>query len=284
MFLSRSVAVARPVTLATSKGLIPQIKSQFSTTSGLTEEKKDKAKPSQQQVFDPRFIGLTRDIYIPVSYKKLPNPITSPKAVWNCLLRRLYVLGINTIQVALLRWQTGIKPQFLLWKNKAIESYVSVNKSFSAGDIKPIEKNISVWVEKSLNNRIGSIPKNVKLDWKLVSFNEKPKLVSFRPIMLPGRPVEFCQAVYKFNTRQELINVNLKTDKVNKIDRSVIDYVGYLINLDTNEVIMAGSVFENKPSDRIPKPEDIDQSMIFEDMRINGDIYRAPPVIKESTK
>jgi protein MBA1 len=197
------------------------------------------------------------------------------------LIRRLYVLGINTIQVALLRWQTGVKPEFLLWKNKAIEQYVAVNKSFSSGNLKPIEKSVSVWVEKSLNNRISSIPKSVKLDWKLLKFNEKPKLVSFRPIMLPGRPIEFSQAVYKFNTKQELINVNLKTEKVTKTERNVIDYVGFLINLDTNEVILAGSVFENSPQDKIPKPEDIDQSMIFDDMRANGDIYRAPPVIEE---
>lgn len=244
------------------------------------KDSKSKAAP-QQQVFDPRFIGLTRDIYIPVSYSKLPW--SSPRSVWNSLIRRVYVLGVNTIQVALLRYQTGLSPQFLLWKNKAIENYVAVNKAFAKNEIKSIEKQVSVWVEKSLTTRSHSIPKDTKLDWKLVKFNEKPKLVSFRPIMLPGRPVEFAQVVYKFNTKQELINVNLKTDKVKKVDRDVIDYAGFLIDLDTNNVTLAGTVFENSPQDRIPKPEDIDQSMIFEDMRINGDIYRAPPTLPQNT-
>lgn len=285
MFASKSVSTGFRAVKSSSLASRGILGCQFSTSSIKFDDKKAKEKTkSSQQVFDPRFIGLTRDIYIPVSYSNLPSLVSNPKGVWNSLIRRLYVLGINTIQVALLRWQTGLKPQFLLWKNKAIENYVNVNKSFSSGDIKPIEKSISVWVEKSLLNRIGSIPKTVKLDWKLVKFNEKPKLVSFRPIMLPGRPIEYCQAVYKFNTNQELINVNLKTDKVTKIDRNVIDYVGYLINLDTNEVILAGSVFENNPSDKIPKPEDIDQTMIFDDMRINGDIYRAPAAIEASTK
>jgi protein MBA1 len=244
------------------------------------ESKKAKNSAPQQQVFDPRFIGLTRDIYVPVAYKNLPNPITSPRAVWRSLIRRLYTLGMNTVQVALMRYQTGIKPQFLLWKNRAIENYVATNKAFAAGDIKSIEKDVSVWVEKALKARVGSIPKDVKLDWKLVKFNEKPTLVAFRPIMLPGRPVEFAQVVYKFNTQQELINVNLKTDKVKKVHRNVTDYVGFVIDLDTDQVVLAGTVFENTPDDRIPKPEDIDQSMIFDDMKINGDIYRAPPQLK----
>lgn len=259
------------------------VRSFSSARSGLNEAKKSSNANPQQQVFDPRFIGLTRDIYIPVSYKNLPNPLTSPRAVWRSLIRRLYTLGMNTVQVALMRYQTGMKPQFLLWKNRAIERYVAINKAFAAGDIKPVEKEVSVWVEKALKARVGSIPKGVKLDWKLVKFNEKPKLVAFRPIMLPGRPVEYAQAVYKFNTQQELINVNLKTDKVKKIDRNVTDYVGFVIDLDTDKVILAGSVFENSPEDRIPKPEDIDQSMIFKDMKLNGDIYRAPaqPALKE---
>ncbi|KAH3679409.1 hypothetical protein WICMUC_001029 [Wickerhamomyces mucosus] len=238
----------------------------------------DSKKPnSQQQVFDPRFIGLTRDIYIPVGYNSLPNVFSAPKQVWNALLRRFYTLGMNTVQVAFYRWQTGLKPQFLLWKNKAIESYVSVNKAFASGEIKPIEKHVSVWVEKSLKSRVGSIPKSVKLDWKLVKFNETPKLAVFRPIMLPGRPVEYAQVVYKFNTQQELVNVNLKTDQVKKLDRNVIDYVGFVINLDSNEVILAGTLFENNVKDRIPRPEDINQEKMFEDMRINGDLFRAPP-------
>lgn len=255
----------------------------FSTTRSALQEKSKEKKNAQQNVFDPRFIGLTRDIYVPVDYKNLPSPFSQPKAVWNSLLRRLFTLGMNTIQVGLLRWQTGIKPEFLLWKNRAIEAYVSTNKAFASGNIKPIEKDISVWVEKSLKSRVSSIPKDVKLDWKLIKFNEKPKLVAFRPVMLPGRPVEYAQVVYKFNTKQELINVNLKTDKVKKIERDVTDYAGFVVNLDTDKVILAGTVFENTPFDRMPKPEDIDQSLIFEDMRINGDIYRAPPQIKSTT-
>ncbi|KAH3688932.1 hypothetical protein WICPIJ_000105 [Wickerhamomyces pijperi] len=243
-----------------------------------TDANQDKRNSApQQHVFDPRFIGLTRDIYVPVAYNKLPSPFSAPKQVWNALLRRFYTLGMNTVQVAFFRWQTGLKPQFLLWKNKAIESYVNVNKAFAAGDVKPIRKSVSVWVEKSLKSRVGSIPKNVKLDWKLVKFNETPKLVVFRPVMLPGRPVEYAQVIYKFNTQQELINVNLKTDKVKKIDRNVTDYVGFLINLDSNEVLLSGSLFENNIDDKIPRPEDINQDSMFEDMKINGDLFRAPP-------
>ncbi len=248
-----------------------------------TKTKEESAKPKKKEgtdsthVFDPRFIGLTGDQYIPISWKNFPNPLTSPKLAYNCLARRLYNFGFNTIQVAFLRYQTGLKPKFLLWKNNSIEKYVQVNKAFAHNKIPAVHKGMSVWVERALTSRVETIPKNIKLDWKLVKFNETPKLVTFRPVMLPGKPVEYVQVVYKFNTNQELIKVNLDNEKVSKISRNVVDYVGFTVDLHTNEAILSGSAFENSPYDKIPKPEDAKQSQIFEMMRNNGDIFRLPP-------
>ncbi|CCH40711.1 hypothetical protein BN7_245 [Wickerhamomyces ciferrii] len=258
---------------------------QFSTTTKTQKEEsksKSKSKKStgpadKNNIFDPRVIGLTSDQYIPISWRNIPNPLSSPRLAWNVVLRKIYTVGINTIQVALLRYQTGLKPKFLLWKNNAIENYVQVNKSFASKTVKDVHSSVSMWVEESLKNRSASIPNNIRLSWKLVKFNETPKLITFRPLMMPGRPVEHVQIVYRFNTKQQLVKVNLDNNKTDKITRDVTDHVGFLIDLHTNETILCGSVFENAPTDKIPKPEDIDRSVIIKEMRERGDIFRSPP-------
>lgn len=250
--------------------------SQYSTESKSAGSKK-KNGTAESQVFDPRFIGLTADQYIPISWKNFPNPLSSPKLAWLCLGRRMYTFGFNTVQVALFRYQTKLKPKFLLWKNNAIGNYVELNKAFAQRDIPSVRKNVSVWVERALTTRTESIPKNVRLDWKLVKFNETPKLITFRPVMLPGKPVEYVQLVYKFNTKQEVIKVNLKDDKAEKVSRDVIDYIGFTIDLHDDRTILSGSAFENSPYDKIPKPENSQESEIFTTMRQNGDLFRSPP-------
>ena len=93
-----------------------------------TAKKKDKNK---QQDFNPRHLGVTAEIFIPSAYKNLPNVFSHPFIVANALIRRLYTFGLNSVQIALFRFQSGIKPSFLLWKNKAIETYINVNTSFA---------------------------------------------------------------------------------------------------------------------------------------------------------
>lgn len=254
----------------------------ISTYATKASPKKKDNSNDNQQVFDPRYIGLTGDSYIPLSWGNIPNPLKSPKLAWNCLIRKIYTVGFNTIQIGLLRYQTGLKPKFLLWKNNSIENYVRVNKGFASKKVSSISNEVSIWVEQALKARVDTIPKNVTLDWKLVKFNKPPKLITFRPIMLPGKPIEYIQIIYRFNTNQQLIKINQKDDKVSKLSRDVVDYVGFIIDIHDNKAIMAGSIFENSPYDRIPKPEDQDKTRVFNDMRVNGDIFRVPPPTKPS--
>lgn len=283
--LNHAVCTARkssPIPLLNSTRLLSSsvIRNQQASataTKPKPKEKKQSPDVEQSQAFSPRFIGLTRDIYIPVSLENYPNFFTSPRMFLNCALRRLYNFGINTIQIALFRYQTGLKVHFLLWKNKSIEKYIQVNKAFATKKIDTVEKSVTIWVDSALKARLKTIPKSVKLDWNLIKFNKIPQLIAFRPVMLPGKPVEYVQLVYKFNTKQELIKVNATNESSAKLTRDVVDYVGFVVDLDTNEVILSGSVFENQPADKIPKPTDVDNSKIFEDMKINGDIFRPSP-------
>ncbi|KOH00500.1 Mba1p [Saccharomyces eubayanus] len=250
------------------------------TTSRLTlnkesepTEKKDKSK---QQDFNPRHLGVASEVFIPSAYKNLPSVFTHPLIVANALVRRLYTFGLNSVQVALFRFQSGIKPSFLLWKNKAIETYVNVNTSFARKNLSEIKGSVSLWVQEALEARSRQLPSNATLDWQLIKFNAVPKLVSIQPIMVPGMPLEHLQLIYKLDTKQRLINVNQQTKKSEILDRDVVDYVAFLCDATTNDMILMGSLFENKPNDKLPKSHEDDTKVAIHRMKVNGDIYRLP--------
>ncbi|PTN17887.1 Mba1p [Saccharomyces cerevisiae] len=239
-----------------------------------TTKKKDKSK---QQDFNPRHLGVAAEIFIPSAYKNLPNVFAHPLIVANALIRRLYTFGLNSVQVALFRFQSGIKPSFLLWKNKAIETYINVNTSFAHKNLSDIKGLVSLWVQEALEARSRQLPGNATLDWQLIKFNAVPKLVSVQPIMIPGMPLEHLQLVYKFDTKQRLIKVNQQTKKTETLDRDVVDYIAFLCDATTNDMILMGSLFESKPNDKLPKSYEDDAKVVIHRMKVNGDIYRLPP-------
>ena len=206
----------------------------------------------------------------------MPSIFTNPVAVFNSLVRRGYSFGFNTFKVALFRFQTGTTPKFLLWKNKSIELYIKVNKAFANRNIKSVSSETSIWVEEALVKRTSQLPRNLTLDWQIMKFNEVPKLVSIEPIMMPGKPLEHIQLVYKFNTKQELIKFDQNTQKTEKQVREIVDYMVFLCDATTDEVILIGSVFESKPNDKLPKSTDVDRKQVVKNMRLNGDIFRLP--------
>lgn len=241
---------------------------------GLTEKKNDTKKI---QDFNPRHLGVASDMYVPTAWNNLPNILTSPRVVFNALVRRLYILGLNTVQVGIFRFQTGIKPAFLLWKNKAIETYVDINKHFANKNIANVRPEVSIWVEEALQARRKQIPHNIKLDWQLLKFNEVPKLISLQPMMIPGRPLEHIQLLYRFNTKQRLVKLDKRTNKVDKLDRDVVDYMVFLCDATTNDLLLMGSVFESKPDAKMPKNYDDNTEKAIKRMKECGDIYRVPP-------
>lgn len=228
--------------------------------------------------FNPKFMGVATEIFIPASRKNLPSVISQPVVVLKTLIRRIYMFGLNTFKIGLFRLQSGNKPKFLLWKNNAIENYIEVNKAFAARRIDKVKNHVSVWVERALLLRSESLPKNIKLDWHVVKFNEVPKLMSLDPVMAPGMPLEYIQLVYRFNTKQELIKINTETNESEKQVRDIVDYLVFLCDTNTNEMMLSGSIFESKPGAPLPKQVTAnDKKEVLARMKECGDIFRLPP-------
>lgn len=249
----------------------------FSSGVKLLDEAEQKQNTKKIQDFNPRHLGVASELYVPASLSRLPSVITSPKLWFDNVIRRIYMLGLNTVQIGIFRFQTGIKPAFLLWKNKAIETYVQVNTNFASKSVEKLKPEVSVWVEEALNARSKQIPDNVKLDWQLLKFNDVPILISIQPMMIPGRPLEHIQLLYRFNTKQRLVKLNKTNNKVEKLDRDVVDYMVFLCDATTNDLILMGSVFESKPDAKLPKNYDDNTEKAVRRMKECGDIYRVPP-------
>lgn len=259
--------------LSTSKIFLDEAKSDD------TKPKKDKTKLPE---FNPKFMGVASQIFIPASKENLPSIFSRPITVLKTWIRRIYMFGLNTFKIGLFRIQSGIKPSFLLWKNNAIENYIEVNKAFAARDVSKIKNQVSIWVERALIMRSQTLPKHIKLDWHIIRFNEIPKLMSLDPIMAPGMPLEYIQLVYRFNTKQELIKINTETNESEKQVKDIIDYLVFLCDTNTNELMLSGSIFENKPGAPLPKPVTADEKKeVLTRMRECGDIFRLPPQSKE---
>ncbi|QLG74935.1 hypothetical protein HG535_0H02620 [Zygotorulaspora mrakii] len=250
----------------------------FSGSRLMFEESKKKDSKRSASEFNPRHLGVASEVYIPTSFKNLPSFWSHPLVFCNSFIRRIYVFGLNTVQVGIFRYQSGLKPNFLLWKNRAIENYVSVNTAFAQRKVEDVKSLVSIWVEEALDARSRHLPKYIRLDWELLKFNQIPKLVSVQAMMIPGRPLENIQLVYKFDTSQRLIKYNKKTSKAEKLDRNVVDYVAFLCDATTNELTLIGSLFESKPGAKLPKNYEDNTQIAIKRMRESGDLFRLPPV------
>lgn len=269
-----SSSVCHSALRATSWRLRPQTRL-FSSSKAILQTNTSKNSNSSAD-FNPRHLGVSSEIYIPPSIKNLPNVLSHPVVAFNALIRRIYTMGLNTVQVGIFRYQSGLKPNFLLWKNKAIENYVNVNTAFAQHRVSNVKSQISMWVEEALEARSKQLPKHIQLEWQLVKFNKVPKVVSVQAMMIPGRPLEHIQLVYKFDTKQRLIKLNKKSGKADKLDRDVEDYLVFLCDASTNDLTLMGSVFESQPDSKLPKTYEGNTRAAIERMKVSGDIFRLP--------
>ncbi|AQZ13108.1 MBA1 (YBR185C) [Zygosaccharomyces parabailii] len=247
----------------------------FSNSRAVFEKSASKNNSSPTD-FNARHLGVSSEIYVPPSFKNLPSIFSHPIVVFNALIRRIYTMGLNTVQVGIFRYQSGLKPNFLLWKNKAIENYVNVNSAFAQHRIATVKSQISMWVEEALEARSKQLPKHIQLEWQLVKFNRIPKVVCVQAMMIPGRPLEHIQLVYKFDTKQRLIKLNKKSGQVDKVDRDVVDYLVFLCDASTNDLTLMGSVFESQPASKLPKTYEDNTQAAIQRMKVCGDLFRLP--------
>lgn len=247
------------------------------SNSRVTFEKNNSKTNKSPVDFNARHLGVSTEVYVPPALGNLPSVFSHPIVVANALIRRIYTLGSNTVQVGIFRYQSGLKPNFLLWKNKAIENYVNTNTAFAQNKVSNIKSQVSLWVEEALEARSKQLPKHMQLEWQLVKFNEIPKVMSAQAMMIPGKPLEHVQLVYRFNTKQRLIKLNKKSGKADKLDRDVVDYLVYLCDASTNNLILMGSVFESRPDSKLPKSYEDNTQAAIQRMKVSGDLFRLPP-------
>lgn len=107
---------------------------------------------------------------------------------------------------------------------------------------------LSIWVFEALKSRRSTISSDKVLDWKLIKFNSRPKVMSIQPMMLPDTPLHHIMIVYRLDTKQRLAMVTRGQKEAQTIDRDVIDYIAFIFDTskDPSDVVVAGSLFESK--------------------------------------
>lgn len=229
-------------------------------------------------------VGVPHAPYVPPRWSRLsPIMLSSPKQFTYALWAKLKLWAMNWAQVYNFRsdmrsgWK-GYKPNFLLWKNNAIETFVDVNTAFANKKVSSVHDKVCNFVYESLLKRQASLPKNT-LVWQLVKFNSKPKLISFNSFPNHDGSVLMCQIIYKFDTRQKWL-VKQKNEFVPK-ERDVVEYLAFNVNPYDNSVCLAGSVFESSPKRVLESKVISSQSETILYMKKNSDIFRSEPSDEE---
>lgn len=215
-------------------------------------------------------MGLPIRFYVPPSLSRYPNIFTSPMVCLKLIARRMYNFGYITSQIGLVRYK-GLKPEFLLWKNEAVDVFVNVNKAFAKRKIEAVEGQLSMWSKEPLLKRQETLSKNFEYDWKLLKLNSTPKLKMFLPHSSDSEIPNLLLAVYEIDSKQRLSKLNKKTREVTKNDVDIVNYLGYSVDTTTNKLRLIGSTFESGINDEIKMTPD----NMGTNMRIQGDIYRA---------
>lgn len=182
--------------------------------------------------------------------------------------------------VAQFRLKSKISPRFVEWKNLAVETYVDTNHAFAEKRLDLVRDRLSLWVYESLKGRLQSVPKNVKLSWKLVKFNSTPKIVLVQPLILPDKPLRDIQIIYKIESRQRLAKLIPGNSEPQVVEHDVVDYAAFTFDASKSpaRVYFAGTLFESSLEAPMPTPTDDPQRMM-ESMKVKGDIFRSPPPV-----
>ncbi|GME73142.1 unnamed protein product [[Candida] boidinii] len=223
-------------------------------------------------------IGIPFEPYIPTRWSRMPNFFTSPKLFLKNIFKRCYLSAFNTVQVYQFRRAIGKenKPNFLKWKNEAIETYCAINKAFASKNVESVRERMCEFVYFALGKRQTGLPKNVSLGWDLVKFNSKPKLISFHQFPHDDGSILLLQIIYKFDTKQRLSFKKIGSGKkdITEQVKDLTEYVAFNVDPYTDKIVLAGSVFES-PVERELTPKAMpSQEETVNNMIKNADIYR----------
>ncbi|VEU20960.1 DEKNAAC101873 [Brettanomyces naardenensis] len=228
-------------------------------------------------------VGIPFEPFIPPRWSRLPNPITSPILYAKCFFKKIYMSCYNWVQVYQFKRNMGkgYKPNFLKWKNEAIEDYVKVNKAFSERKLEKARDLMAEYVYFALGRRQKQLPKNTSLGWELVRFNSQPKLVTFHTFPHDDGSILLSQIVYKFDTKQKMIIKKRNSPEFTEKVRDLVEYLAFNVDPYTDRVVIAGSVFESIPQRGLSQTAMPSQEETINCMVRNGDIYRPEPSYEE---
>ncbi|KAG7814059.1 hypothetical protein KL921_000333 [Ogataea angusta] len=220
-------------------------------------------------------IGVPFDPYVPMRMSRLPSPLTAPKVYLKSIWNRLLLFAYNQVQVYYFKKSMGkkYKPNFLKWKNEAIETFVRVNKGFAEKKLASIRTNVSEYVYNALEARTKRMPSTTTMGWELMKFNSVPKIISVHSFPHEDGVPLLLQIVYKFDTKQQLV-VKKAGQDVQKNVRDLTEYLAFNVDPFTDRIVLAGSVFESPVSRGVAPKEAGGKEEIMAQMKAHGDIYR----------
>ncbi|CDK27801.1 unnamed protein product [Kuraishia capsulata CBS 1993] len=226
-------------------------------------------------------VGVVTKYYIPPRFSRYPSFFKHPKLFVQQFLKRAALVGLNTVHVAMItRTKKGAitkaRLRFGKWKTRSLEIYVMVNQAFAKRKVDVLSKSVTRWVLDALRERQAKIPEGTLLDWKMVKFNKPPKIVNVQTLPNQDGSVLAVQITYKYMTKQKLTFT--KDGKSQSKESDMIEYMTFNVDPYTDEVVLAGSLFESEWTTPVQPPNQIHEgSDMLKSMAHYGDIYRPEP-------
>ncbi|KAK6204714.1 mitochondrial inner membrane protein Mba1 [Scheffersomyces amazonensis] len=231
-------------------------------------------------------IFVLTDYYIPPKFKDCP--ISSwPKL----FIRKLGTMAFSTYSVFRYKMDTKRPIKFNLWKDKGIENFVRVNKSFANACSKKVKERstflnsqlsevAAVPVISSLAERAATFPAGGRTSWELISIEGNPKIVNVLAIPDKMEVTCYVQMVMKLSTKQKF---TVKLPEKNITEEKVLtDYLVFTVHPFTDEVMLSGKLFESDHLRKItPELAADDMNVMKAFMKATSDIYRTNPRAKE---
>ncbi|KAK6417702.1 hypothetical protein LTR95_017294 [Oleoguttula sp. CCFEE 5521] len=177
----------------------------------MSRARKEQEQTMLQSGSYPDDIGLLPDTFV------LPrNP--RERYSWSIRKKWLYTRFFEWISMFQLRFSTP-KPRPRLQKALlpalAQDLHTRMLTAFAAGDLSPIAPKLSQGILTSLKSRLATREPNTSTSWHLLATLSSPKLVSYKPVVLPtsskDKKLQYenwnVQATVRLHTRQSLQNV-----------------------------------------------------------------------------
>ncbi|KJX97298.1 hypothetical protein TI39_contig513g00007 [Zymoseptoria brevis] len=183
---------------------------------GVAMKKQQKEAERDGSVLD--MVGILDGTFIYPSGSNLPSWTKNPRGRWKIEFRRIWT--------AITDWSVGawyrvwvVRPR--MWTSAPLqrgevvriakEVYESMYDNFARGTLGLVEKDLKAGLLGSLRARLAQRPPNSGLHWTMHGYLQRPKVMSFKFLTMPGGANTerngVVQAVVKIRSKQSLLKV-----------------------------------------------------------------------------